>query len=224
MSKPRVYVFGPMGLDYKLMFLRNGFTGSNNPTSADLLCLTGGADVCPSLYAEKTLPKTGCSIDRDKADIEITEMFLDKNLPMVGICRGGQFLNVLCGGKMWQDVDRHGRYEGHDLIDLETGEAIKVSSTHHQMMRPTLEATIVATANESTKKVAANDWWMANVSVAEGGQMPKGYVATELFDTEVCYYASKKALCFQPHPEYKGWEACEKYFFEVLKRHLDIAA
>lgn len=216
---PLVYVFGPGSLAYKTMFIRNGFRGSPNPLSADFLCLTGGADVCPSLYAEPTMKGTSCNVERDRLDIEISAQFQDQKKPMVGICRGGQFLNVMCGGKMWQNVDGHALHGTHELTDLETGQVHKVSSTHHQMMRPSLNALVIATAAESTKKVAAHDWWMANVS-----GNPKGFVSTEAFDTEVCLYSNDKALCFQPHPEYEGFPECEKYFFEVLKRYLDLAA
>jgi hypothetical protein len=221
-TRGRVFVYGPGSVPYKMMFLKREFKGTNKLEDADLVCFTGGEDVTPSWYGETSLRGTHFDTGRDLDDKYIYDLCVSGGTPMVGICRGGQFLNVMNGGRMWQHVDNHGRY--HELTDLETGTIHSVSSTHHQMMRPSLEATLVAIAHESTKKIAAKDWWMYNVA---DNVRPKNFVRED-YDTEVVWYEKTKCLCFQPHPEFgagyarsseAGDKCGESYFFELLKRY-----
>jgi gamma-glutamyl-gamma-aminobutyrate hydrolase PuuD len=176
------------------MFLNRGFACHANPQYADLICFTGGADVSPELYGEKKHPTTNSDINRDNREKIIFHDFVAT--PKVGICRGGQFLNVMSGGRMWQDVDNHCR--SHEMRICDTNERVMVTSTHHQMIRPTKEAEILAVAYESTRKETA-------IHVSKVGH-----------DIEVVYYDDTLSLCFQPHPEY-GMESCEKVFFDFIK-------
>lgn len=209
----KVFVFGPGSVPYKMMFLKIGLKGCKAIGEADLVCFTGGEDVDPGLYGEPIMNGTYSDPTRDEVDKVVFDRCIIHKTPMVGICRGGQFLNVMNGGRMWQNVDNHRK--AHELTDLETGEVHSVSSTHHQMMRPTLEATLVAITNESTKKVSVCDWWMANVSE---DAHPKNFVRED-YDTEVVWYEKTKCLCFQPHPEFDRPNCGEAYFFELLKRY-----
>jgi len=63
---------------------------------------TGGADVSPFMYGEKKLSVTCNDEHRDEQEKLFFERYT--KVPKVGICRGGQFLNVMNGGKMWQHV------------------------------------------------------------------------------------------------------------------------
>lgn len=166
----------------------------------DLVVFSGGEDVSPSLYGEKNVDSY-CNPQRDAHETEIFDNF--KDIPKVGICRGGQFLNVLSGGRMWQDTDGHGRY--HELTDIKTGTPWYVSSTHHQMMRPSEDAEIVAIAHQSDYRKAAIDFEFS-------GQ-------TDYDDIEVLWYPKTNSLCFQPHPEYTDAEQTEAYFFSLLHRY-----
>ena len=65
-------------------------------STADLVCFTGGADVHPSFYGHSKHPTSRCDVLRDNEEVEIWEEFVN-NISMVGICRGGQLLNVLNG-------------------------------------------------------------------------------------------------------------------------------
>lgn len=79
---------------------------------ANLICFTGGGDVNPELYGEKP---NGARHWNDKRDIKEHEIYVSHKgkVPMVGICRGGQLLNVLNGGKMIQDL---GEYLSGDVV------------------------------------------------------------------------------------------------------------
>jgi putative glutamine amidotransferase len=71
----------------------------------DGLLMTGGKDVDPSSYGEETLPACGLTdIERDRHDIDIITKALEKDIPVLGICRGSQILNVALGGTLYQDI------------------------------------------------------------------------------------------------------------------------
>ena len=117
----RVFVVGG-GFQYVKMFFDAGFRGAKNVQDAHIVCFTGGEDVNPELYGEKPLKGTHFSRDRDGVEAYYYGEALSAGKPMVGICRGGQFLNVMNEGKLWQDVNNHGVYQGHAVTDIRTGE------------------------------------------------------------------------------------------------------
>ena len=116
-KKVKVYVEGG---DYSIvnMFRENGWFVTKNLEEADLVCFQGGADVSPELYGE---PNTG---SYNQWDIDFLSIVLYNNakrlgIPMVGICRGGQFLNVMAGGKMIQDYPGHAIASTHEIALVE---------------------------------------------------------------------------------------------------------
>lgn len=187
---------------YDMMYLRNGFKVVEDIDDADFLQFTGGEDVTPSLYGEETHPRTHCSSARDAYEERIWEAAIERGIPMVGICRGGQFLNVMAGGRMKQHVDGHAIGGEHLMVDVSSGEMISVTSTHHQMMLPSEAGEVIAVASEST-------YW-------EDGDQVR-HASDRGDDCEVVWYPETKSLCFQPHPEYvaKSHE-CQMYFFELV--------
>jgi putative glutamine amidotransferase len=77
----------------------------------DGLLLAGGADIDPASYGEATRhPRTvGCVPDRDAFEIAIARRALERDLPVLGICRGMQLLNIARGGTLFQHLpDRFG--------------------------------------------------------------------------------------------------------------------
>ena len=71
----------------------------------DGLCLAGGDDVDPACYGEAPHPALG-RIDaaRDATELAVARWALDADLPVLGICRGIQLLNVAAGGSLYQDL------------------------------------------------------------------------------------------------------------------------
>lgn len=174
----------------------------------DLICFTGGEDVNPKLYGERAIYGTFFNDRRDEEEIKWFKRYFD--VPKVGICRGGQLLNVLSGGSMWQDVNNHGR--SHGMINLlpipdrrVAGEELRVSSTHHQMMIPGLDGETLA--------IAMNDKKSAGLANAYTSASTRDFPE---FDTEVVWYGSSRSLCYQPHPEYANQEENQRYFFDLL--------
>ena len=121
----------------------------------DALILTGGAgDINPALYGQERHPETGPIQDeRDAYEIALVRGALEREMPILGICRGMQIINVVYGGGIEQhlpdvlghDEHRHtpGTYSDHD-VRLEPGslaarvageERSQVKSHHHQGVR-----------------------------------------------------------------------------------------
>ena len=71
----------------------------------DGLIMTGGGDFDPKYYKEKKIFNTG-TIDsiRDKHDLILLKLVTDRNIPLLGICRGIQAINVGFGGTLYQDI------------------------------------------------------------------------------------------------------------------------
>ncbi len=71
----------------------------------DGLVLVGGRDIDPKRYGEVPLPKLS-PVDRQRDDLEftITSLCLSAHIPILGICRGIQTLNICAGGTLWQDI------------------------------------------------------------------------------------------------------------------------
>lgn len=187
--------------------LRAGFQRAKTIEEADAVFFVGGADVNPMLYGEDPHRTTHYDNRRDVEDMYAWRMAKDKL--KIGVCRGGQFLNVMNGGKLWQNVDNHG--VTHELTDCFTGEKVMVSSTHHQQFRPAMNGIVVAIARESNNKEAAGQVW----KYQKNGTPMDNYFAR---DHEVVWYPETQSLCFQPHPEYTLPLSCSRYFLSVLKK------
>ena len=71
----------------------------------DGLMLSGGADINPLYLGEDPIPQLG-SINprRDRMEILLTRLAYDRQLPILGICRGIQVLTAVLGGKLYQDI------------------------------------------------------------------------------------------------------------------------
>ena len=118
------------------------------------LVLSGGSDLDPALYAEKSHPETfGVHRRRDDAELALLRGALERDMPLLGICRGIQVLNVGLGGDLHQHLpdivghERHkhdppGEFLEHDVeITPQTrlaelmGRRARVMSHHHQGLR-----------------------------------------------------------------------------------------
>lgn len=170
----------------------------------DLVCFTGGEDIGPQHYGEKRLPRTYINSARDAREILMFERYL--GIPKIGICRGGQLLNVLSGGAMWQDVNNH--TADHKMIDLISRKPLLVTSTHHQMMIPGEQGHIIGIAEKLATKFISQ----------KQRTEPK-------YDTEVVWYPKTFSMCFQPHPEYTiktHGDECQDYFFNLIEWAFDL--
>lgn len=201
---------------YGSMFKGEGWEVVADIDDADLVQFTGGEDVTPALYDEPRHPRTGNNSHRDNEEAKIYHYCLANGIPMAGICRGGQFLNVMNGGKMYQDVDNHAIGETHPAFVLGHVGWVKVTSTHHQMMRVNLRAEhlILMTAKESTYREH-----MGSSGIVLKETNFKGKYDD---DVESVYYPNTLSLCYQPHPEFFGKHVkeCRAVYFHLLNNYL----
>ena len=114
----------------------------------DGLILAGGSDIDPASYGAKPHPETrGTRPERDRFELALGTRALERDMPVLGICRGMEMLNVIQGGTLNQhipglELHRHtpGAFTDH-RVRLESGslaervvgaELTEVKSAHHQ--------------------------------------------------------------------------------------------
>ena len=117
----------------------------------DGLMLAGGADIDPAAYGAPPHPKTIGSVpERDTFEVALVRRALERDLPLLGICRGMQVMNVACGGTLHQDLpellghEEHrrvlGSFDGADhdvrlapgsLAARAAGEELHATKSHH---------------------------------------------------------------------------------------------
>lgn len=199
-------------LPYEMMFLNKGWELVKHIEEADLLQFTGGEDVSANLYNEAKHPKTYNSLFRDEVEKEWYNEGIKKGIPMAGVCRGGQFLNVCCGGAMYQHVSNH--TTDHSITVLDGGQTVWATSTHHQMFRPSEEAKWLAIARCGGVREHMLNTKDISSRIA---------IATE-HDPEVIMYEKQKCLCFQPHPEFMSGhlDGLRNYYFECITKLMEL--
>ena len=108
----------------------------------DGIVFTGGIDISPELYGEKTChEKTEVSRARDLFELSLFREFYERKKPILGICRGIQLINVALGGTLFQHIENHSgvnhvvRVSGRFLALSENKNEIITNSTHHQALK-----------------------------------------------------------------------------------------
>ena len=167
-----------------------------DPTSIRIVFFSWGADVSPSLYGENQSSHTQCvDAERDDHERELFNLARTANIPMIGICRGAQFLCVMSGGRLCQHLGghvlEHDHGEFHAIVarDVDGREIdLECSSTHHQMQLPPTGAEVVAWAEPR----------LANGLYLDGNDRP---ISPEI-EYEAVYYPQIRSLGIQWHPEW----------------------
>jgi putative glutamine amidotransferase len=114
----------------------------------DALMLAGGADIDPSSYGADAQPETvGTVPERDRFEIALVREAIDRDMPVLGICRGMQLLNVALGGTLLQHLpDRFGHHEHRRVLGSFDG------ADHDVDVQPnTLAADVVGESRHGTK-------------------------------------------------------------------------
>lgn len=144
----------------------------------DGIIFTGGPDVDPTFMGEEPIPELGTTNrNRDLFEISLIKKAVEKKIPILGICRGAQVINVALGGTVYQDLGV--QYEGNTLkhhqsapgnqpthhvkvIDSALKDSVGaesfVNSRHHQAIKkaaPGLK--VVATALDGVIEAVENE-------------------------------------------------------------------
>jgi len=136
----------------------NAETIKRQVSLVDAILIQGGIDITPSLYGEEAVPELDITcLKTDKFLLEVIKCAKERKIPILGICKGMQLINVSYGGTLYQDI----KYAGLDSkshrqsdesitkpfhsINLEKNsllgkifdnkEKIMVNSYHHQAVK-----------------------------------------------------------------------------------------
>lgn len=159
----------------------------------DALVIWGGADISPSLYNDSVADLCGADWELSRRDYEeasACRAAIERNIPIIGVCRGAQLCCAIAGGRLIQHVDNHGRT--HDMT-TDAGDIIRTSSVHHQMMFPfDVDHKMIAWASEkrSARYIIGNN---------ESDPQMKDKV-----EPEIVWFPKIRALAIQGHPEFHG--------------------
>lgn len=181
---------------------------AETPDLADLVIFTGGPDVDPSLYGEEKHESTQFNTERDSFDVAMYSYCMTQGIPMLGVCRGAQFLAVMNGFKLYQDINNH--HSTHDIFDCIGKKIIRnISSVHHQAViyEPDKGMEMLAhCANKATTR------WH-NPEQATYGHQP---------DVEAFFIRDTCCLGVQGHPEYRNYEEYSAWCAGLIEAYVNL--
>ena len=128
-------VFLPLGIEPKEII-----------NHLDGILMSGGADISPELYGADPEPGLGTVEPiRDQFELDLLDVAYEREMPIAGICRGLQILNVSAGGSLFQDIPPHAvrdkpptarvhevTIEKGSTLEGLYGSKAQVNSLHHQ--------------------------------------------------------------------------------------------
>ncbi len=180
----------------------------------DGLLLSGGSDLDPGYYGERPVPELGITIpERDAFEMALLEHALRQKIPILGICRGMQVLNVALGGTLYQDLPSqmdHMVLLGHRQetpkwqptheVEVDGGskvaeilgtDELKVNSYHHQAIKE-LASGLIAVAHapdgviEAVESGDLSKRWAIGVQWHAEAMRDAGPEHRNLFEAHVC--------------------------------------
>ena len=178
----------------------------------DGLLLSGGSDLDPRLYGEEPGPELGPTIpERDAFEIALLELALRRGIPVFGICRGLQVMNVVMGGTLYQDLPsqlgggllKHRQdtpkwqpthevevFEGSYLAGVAGGEPLKVNSYHHQGIKDLADGLVVSARSsdgvvEGIEGRDLSERWLVGVQWHAEAMRGAGREQRSLFEAHV---------------------------------------
>jgi len=180
--------------------------------SLDGLLLSGGSDLDPSYYGEEPDPELGPTIpERDAYEMALVGLTLRRGIPVFGICRGMQVLNVALGGTLYQDLPsqwdrdvlKHRQVtpkwqpthevevsEGSYVAEVMGRDVVKVNSYHHQGIKDPAEGLVVTgrSTDGVVEAVEAKDFserWQLGVQWHAEAMRGAGPQQESLFEAHV---------------------------------------
>jgi putative glutamine amidotransferase len=160
------------------------YPGDTMPSDVDGLLIAGGGDIDPARYGQANEGSHHIEPDRDSLEFDSYARATELGVPVLGICRGFQILNVARGGKLVQDVTGHeGPPDGEHWVNAHEdvipaagsrlaaatgGAPLTVNSHHHQVvtnailgdgLTPTMSVGDFVEAFEATD----DDAWLVGV-------------------------------------------------------------
>jgi len=177
-DKYNLYVQWVRGIEPDLDIVRLSSVESNAPEVARLdgLMLTGGGDVGPRFYggAEPSPLVKDVNEQRDEFEFRVIESALENEVPILGVCRGMQVMNVHLGGSLYLDLQTAGfenhssglsapsehpiSIRPHSMLHAIAGSTEAVVNSYHHQAVERLGKGLVETARTRDGVLEAAEW------------------------------------------------------------------
>lgn len=164
----------------------------------------GGSDIDAELYGGENTGRSCIDPDRDLFEIEMIRHALDTHLPILGICRGAQLINVVLGGSLYSDVRPLRRRTSNRRTPLPRKTALAESEAHGVLL----------------DAIDADQWWINSLHHQAVDRLGKGIrvVARDLdgFAQALESDAHPWLVGVQWHPEYLIYLKRQRRIFRRL--------
>jgi putative glutamine amidotransferase len=165
--------------------------------SMDGLLLTGGGDLHPGLYGEPLAGARNIQPGRDALEREAWVRARHRHVPVLGICRGLQAINVFSGGSLVQHLDDHEPPPGSATSWRTHPLRLAPGSRFARILRPTGAASAVVQVNSSHHQAVRREglapgYVVAGTSPAAGGELVEAFESAD---------PREFVLAVQSHPE-----------------------
>lgn len=179
----------------------------------DLIVFTGGEDINPAMYGEKSIYRGSHYNNERDANEKAWYLYAKTNkIPMVGICRGMQLFTIMQGGKLIQDIVGHSGRAAHKITTIDKN-IVNTNSLHHQVCVPykssgsPINHVMLAWSDEWEHYSGTKE---TELLFAEMGRIP-----------EAIWFPDINALGVQFHPEMMQRDSSGyKYFTSLLETYL----
>lgn len=178
----------------------------------DGIILTGGGDIAPVFLGEQ--PKRGiggCIPERDQGELFLAQLVLQRDLPVLGICRGIQVLAVAAEGKIYQDIP------SEYPLALEHNQTAPRENTWHEV--EVLDSQLSKILG--VKKIRVNSLHHQAVSSVPEGFI-KNAVAPDGIIEGIEMLGAKFCIGVQWHPEVLRTEEHSRRLFEGFVQSCDV--
>lgn len=157
---------------------------------ADCFILWGGTDIHPSFYKQNHHPYNQAGAQPSARDVQEWKWMQEckeKSIPIIGVCRGAQFLCAFNGGTLYQHIDNH-TGSNHNVTTSD-GDVFKVTSCHHQMLNlQNIKHEMLAWTTHPRSSVYQEESASVNIKVD--------------IEPEIVYFPQNNSLAIQGHPEW----------------------
>lgn len=204
MGNKKLFVVGG-SIGYANWLVGMGMIIVNDPYVADIALFTGGGDINPVYYDEPEGKNTYVSYERDVKEVQSYNFFLERGIPMIGICRGGQLFTIMGGGKLVQ----HTSHPYSHKVTTSAGEVLIVNSMHHQQF-----------LLEGCKNYELLAWAERLSPFHKNGYNADYHFPADYREPEVVYFYDSKCLAIQCHPESIANYKTMDYFKELVTKYI----
>lgn len=198
-------------------------TAEEMARSIDGLLLCGGSDLDPRYYGEEPIPELGATLpERDEFEMALLGHALKRGIPVFGICRGLQVLNVALGGTLYQDLpsqlgngsiahrQKMPKWQWTHEVEVSSGSNIakimevgglRVNSYHHQAVKDLADGLVVSARAsdgvvEAVESRNLSERWLVGVQWHAEAMRDVGPEHRNLFEAHVAAaerYALRRA-------------------------------